>query len=119
MLQLIFRAFVNPMQIFKGHNQGSDLRALEQQLPGSHGIVVGYVPVRERADVALHEIKLAGLYASVTVLEMGTSLAQGLDFGTQQNHACLNDFEQKIFMPGFAVSCYYFHIVHRLNSSIL
>jgi hypothetical protein len=68
--------------------------------------VVVIIGMAVRADVGLHEIKLAVLYASVAVLEIGTSLAQGLDFGTQQNHACLNDFEDFVVISGLLVLTY-------------
>jgi hypothetical protein len=86
--------------------QSFDLPILYKEFTDTIRFVVVMIGMAVRADVALHEIKLAGLYASVTVLEVGTSLAQGLDFGTQQNHTCLNDFEDLVVISGLLVLTY-------------
>lgn len=90
-----------------------DFRLVHQEFPAAQRIVVEDIALIIGADMQVLDEKLAVLDARITVLEVGPSGAQGLDFRSLKGKASLKRFVYEVIVTGLAI------LADRLDSCIL
>ena len=76
---------------------------VNQKFAGAEGGMIGRVAVVIGADVAVEEPEFAVFDKAVGVLEIGGAGADGLHFGSGENDAGLEFFEQEVVMTSVPV----------------
>ena len=81
-----------------------DFSAMEQQLPGTHGIVVVAVALFVWRDVHSFEKDLPVLHPGIRLLDGGFAISQGLDLGPGQHDTRLPGLEDVVIVRRLGVA---------------